>query len=131
MYNEQTESAVAARRAAQRMLVISVARTYAWCRNLPALCAINPDPHPPRRSSRWTPDTAAYTIDCERAVAKATEDQSDKEVLFAAWEKLQGDDAVIGVDGARFIKLAAPVFAARGLRDYFTVNKYPQPKVQR
>lgn len=122
---EIIESAAAARRAEQRLLVVSVANAYAWCRNLPAICATNPDPNTSRRSSRWTPDTAGFVIDTERAIAKVIGDQHDRDVLFAAWKQLQEDDAVIGVDGARLIRLAAPIFAKHGLRpaEYFRPGK--------
>lgn len=97
-----------------RVLVTAVARAYREAKELPVMCASSYDPAPITRSKRWTPDICHFIVDVEHAVAKIT-NKPDKDVLLAAWTRLQKDDAVIGKDGARLIKLAAPIFSARGL----------------
>lgn len=130
MNYERTEAAAAARRAIDRELVTAVAQVYKQFRTLPPIAAINPDPHPASRSIRWSPDTAAFIIDVEKALQFAMENKLDANTLKNAWKQLQTDPSTINKDAARLIRILAPVLGRRGLhpRSYFRQNRYPHRK---
>jgi len=129
---EFTASPAAELREQNRVLVVTVARAYQEAKELPLLCATSYDPAPVTQSRKWTPQSCEFCVDVENAVAKIT-NKPDKDVLLGAWNRLQQDDAVIGKDGARFIKLAAPIFDVRGLHParYFRVIRHGSASTRR
>lgn len=104
---EFTASPAAELKEQNRVLVTTVARAYKEAKELPVICAGSFDPAPITRSKKWTPEICHF--------------------------RLQQDDAVIGKDGARLIKLAAPIFNARGLHParYFRVIRHGSASTRR
>jgi len=127
------ESAAAARRATDRELVAAVAQVYKQFRMLPPVSAINFDSSPTSRSLKWSPETAHFIIDIEKALQFALDNKADVDALSNAWRRLQTDITIIDKDCARLIRLLAPVLHRRGLhpRRYFKPNKYLHRRASR
>jgi len=130
---ELTASPAAELREQNRVLVTTVARAYKQAKGLPLLCATDYDPAPVTQSRKWTPQSCEFCIDVENAIRKITGNKPDADVLLEAWNRLQKDDAVIGKDGARLIRLAAPIFNARGLHPakYFRIIRHGSASARR
>ena len=130
---EFTASPAAELREQNRLLVTTVARAYREAKELPVICAGSFDPAPVARSKKWTPEICHFIVDVENAIAKVTTNKPDKDALLAAWDRLQEEDAVIGRDGARFIRLAAPILHTRGLHPaaYFRVIRHGSASIRK
>ena len=105
----------------QRFIVQQVGGAYAQLSDLPALAARTYDPNPESRSLTRTASSAEFAADVENAVRYAVRNQPDAVALIKAWHRLCLDPNTIGEVESRFIKLAGPIFIARGLhpRQYF------------
>lgn len=125
-----TYSSAAERWAEQRRLVGLVVAAYRAVKDLPCIAALNPDPTSRGNSNRWSPDSAHYAVDVENTVRRVIESKPEAErtALAKAWAALLSDDAKIGKEEQRLIRLLAGPMYTKQLHPglYFRTNRYPQ-----